>query len=135
MKIELDSVTSKIGNNVERIWKLRPVGCNLMPGRSFIGASSDGKVLCRNVDMCSQGCLEIKCPYSINGQVTVSMNLTEIANKHPDFYMKIGDNNLLHLPPSHTYYAQVQGEMAVLDVEWCDFVVFSNDTVFVDRIV
>ena len=25
--------------------------------------------------------------------------------------------------------------MAVLDVEWCDFVVFSNDTVLVDRIV
>ena len=48
--------------------------------------------------------------------------------------MKIGDDNLLHLPPSHTY-AQVQGEMAVLDMEWCDFVVFSNDTVLVDRIV
>ena len=63
------------------------------------------------------------------------MSPTEIANKHPDFYMKIGDDNLLHLPPTHTYYAQVQGEMAVLDVEWCDFVVFSNDAVVVDRIV
>ena len=69
----------------------------------------DGKVLCRNVDTCSRGCLEIKCPYSINAQVTVSMSPTEIANKHPDFYMKIGDDNLLHLPPTHTYYAQVQG--------------------------
>ena len=36
-------------------------GFHLMPD-SFIGASSDGKVLCRNVDTCSQGCLEIKCP-------------------------------------------------------------------------
>ena len=109
-------------------------GLHLMSDRSFIGASSDGKVPCRNVDTCSRGCLEIKCPYSINGQVTVSMNPMEIANKHSDFYMKIGDDNLLHLPPSHTY-AQVQGEMAVLDVKWCDFVVFSNDTVLVDRIV
>ena len=110
-------------------------GLHLMPNRSFIGASSDGKVLCRNADTCSRGCLEIKCPYSINGQVTVSMNPTEISDKHPDFFMKMGDNNLLYLPPGHAYYAQVQDEMAVLGVEWCDFVVFSNDTVVVDRIV
>ena len=49
--------------------------------------------------------------------------------------MKMGDNNLLYLPPGHAYYAQVQGEMAVLGVEWCNFIVFSNDTVVVDRIV
>ena len=110
-------------------------GLHLMPDKSFIGASSDGKVLCRNVDTCSRGCLEIKCPYSINGQVTVSMSPTEIADKHPAFFMKRGDDDLLHLPPDHAYYAQVQGEMAVLDIEWCNFVVFSNDTVVVDRIV
>jgi len=110
-------------------------GLHLMPDRSFIGASSDGKVLCKNVDTCCWGCLEIKCPYSINGQVTVSMSPMEIADKHTDFFMKMGDDGLLHLPPDHAYYAQVQGEMAVLDVEWCDFVVFSNNTVVVDRIV
>ena len=130
MKIELDSATLKTGNNVERIWKLRPAACTSCL-TSFIG----GKVLCRNVDTCSQGCLEIKCPYNINGQVTVSMNPTEISDKHPDFFMKMGDNNLLYLPPDHAYYAPDQGEMAVLDVEWCDFVVFSNDTVVVDQII
>ena len=35
----------------------------------------------------------------------------------------------------YAYYAQVQGEIAVLDVEWYDFAVFNNDTVVVDRIV
>jgi len=59
----------------------------------------------------------------------------EIANKHSDFFMKMGDDDLLHLPPDHAYYAQVQGEMAVLDIQWRDFVVFSNNTVVVDRIV
>ena len=49
--------------------------------------------------------------------------------------MKKGDDDLLHLPPDHAYYAQVQGEMAVLDIEWCDFVLFSNDKVGVDQIV
>ena len=30
---------------------------------------------------------------------------------------------------------QVQGEMAILNVEWCDFVVFSNGSVVVDCIL
>ena len=106
-------------------------GLHLMPEKSFIGASSDGKILCRNVHTCSWGCLEIKCPYSIKGQITVSMSPTEIADEHPAFFMKKGDDDLLHLPPNHAYYAQVQGEMAVLDIEWCNFVVFSNNTVVV----
>ena len=33
------------------------------------------------------------------------------------------------------YYAKVQGEMAVIGVEWCDFVVYSNGEVVVDRIL
>ena len=33
------------------------------------------------------------------------------------------------------YYAQVQGEMAVLGVEWCDFAIFSNDAIVVDQIL
>ena len=49
--------------------------------------------------------------------------------------MRRGDNLVLHLPETHPYYAQVQGEMAILNVEWCDFVVFSNGSVIVDRIL
>ena len=40
-----------------------------------------------------------------------------------------------HLSETHPYYAQVQGEMAILNVEWCDFVVYSNGSVIVDRIL
>ena len=58
---------------------------HLMPDKSFIGASSDGKVLCRNLDTCNCRCIEVKCPYSINRQVTVSITPTEIADKHPAF--------------------------------------------------
>jgi len=43
MKIELDSATSKTGNSME----VEASGLHLMPDRSFIGASSDGKVLCK----------------------------------------------------------------------------------------
>jgi len=37
-----------------------------------------------------------------------------------------------HIPKDQEYYTQAQEEMAVLGVEWCDFTVFSNDTVVVD---
>ena len=35
----------------------------------------------------------------------------------------------------HHYYAQVQGEMAILTVDWFDFVVFSGGAVAVERIL
>uniref|UniRef100_A0A1X7TTM1 Uncharacterized protein n=1 Tax=Amphimedon queenslandica TaxID=400682 RepID=A0A1X7TTM1_AMPQE len=46
-----------------------------------------------------------------------------------------GENGLLSPRRNHSYYAQVQKEMAILNVDWCDFVVYSKDTVIVDHIV
>lgn len=113
-----------------------PTGLHLLPEKSYLGASSDGKLLCTSVDTCCYGCLEIKCPYSIDGTVTIALTPNEIAeNFGKNFFMQKGDDGLLHLPKSHSYYAQVQGEMAIMDVEWCDFVVYSNGEVTVDRIV
>lgn len=102
-----------------------------------IGASSDGKLICRSVDTCCIGCLVIKCPYSIEGTVTITLTPDEIAQRYGNkFYMQRGSDGDLHLAKNHPYYAQVQGEMAILNcVEWCDFVVFSNNTVIVDRII
>ena len=45
---------------------LQPTGLHLLPEKSFLGASSDGKI-CNSVDTCCYGCLEIKYPYSIKG--------------------------------------------------------------------
>ena len=41
---------------------------------------------------------------------------------------------MLHLNESHMYYAQVQGEMTIMELEWCDFVVYSGDVILVDHI-
>lgn len=112
-----------------------PTGLHLLPDKNFLGASSDGKVLCRNVDTCCYGCLEIKCPYSINNNITIELTPSEVADKFSDFYMKKDIDGQLHLSHNHAYYAQVQGEIAILNVEWCDFVVFSKGKVVVDRIL
>ena len=51
------------------------------------------------------------------------------------FFMKKGDDGNLNLPADHQYYSQVQGEMAIIGVEWCDFVVYSNKCVIIDQIL
>ena len=109
-------------------------GLSLLAEKSYLGASSDGRLTCKSVDTCCIGCLEIKCPYSIKGSLTITLTPDEIADQYgKDFFMRRGEDGLLYLPTNHPYYAQVQGEMAVFSVEWCDFVVYSNHTVIVDR--
>ena len=49
--------------------------------------------------------------------------------------MKKDIDGQLHLSHNHANYAQVQGEIAILNVEWCDIVVFSKGEVVVDRIL
>ena len=49
--------------------------------------------------------------------------------------MQKGEDGLLHLPHEHHYFAQVQGEMAIMNVEWCDLVVYSNNKIVIDRII
>ena len=65
--------------------------------------------------------LEVRCPYSIEGNVTVELTPDETEEKYgKKFFMHRGDDKMLHLSETHPYYAQVQGEMAILNVEWCD---------------
>ena len=36
-----------------------------------------------------------------------------------EFIMQRGHDSLVQLPTNHPYYAQMQSEMASLNVEWC----------------
>ena len=66
----------------------------------------------------------------------ISLTPNEISDKYgKKFFILRGEDGLLHLPEKHPYYAQVQDEMTILNVEWCDFVVYSNGAVVVDRIL
>ena len=109
-------------------------GLHLVPDTCSTGASSDGKVLYRNVDTCSLECSEIKCPYSINEQVTVSINSYRNSWWTSNFlwkgvimfcYMFLLIMHIIH---------RFRWDSCVRQ-EWCIFVVFSNDTVVVDWIV
>ena len=65
------------------------------------------------------------------------MPVAKIAERFPSFFLAKDAQGSLHLKRSHKHYAQVQGELAVMRVTWCDFVVFTahdTDSLHIERI-
>lgn len=106
--------------------------CGLVvnPSHPYLGASPDGKVF----DPSSTspfGSLEIKCPY------TWRHNLIHEACQDPNFPCAMVDG-VPRLKRDHKqgYYAQVQGQLALSGLPWCDFVVYlsGSHSLHVERI-
>ena len=93
----------------------------------ILGASPDSKV----VDLgCSDhfGLGEVKCPYT-------KFHVSPIDTcSDPKFYMEKTRESHCKLKESHPYYAQVQGQMGVTGARWCDFIVYTNFGIYVQRI-
>ena len=75
-----------------------------------LGATPDGIV---QYDCCGKELIEIKCPF-------------EHRNKHPhsiddhSFYVKKDES--MHLSKDYDYLYQVQGQLAICNLEFCDFI-------------
>ena len=91
-----------------------PAGLVVHPSYPHLGASPDGWIQC---DCCGKGVLEIKCPYKHHFTAVHDIN-------NPDFCL-IGAPDNLQLKTEHKYYYQVQQQMALCDVDYCDFVVWT----------
>ena len=103
-------------------------GISVHPKFPFLGATPDGKVFDPSSDS-KYGLLEVKCPFSKRGDTI------DQAAEDPAFYIeKIGAN--FYLKKSHSYFAQVQGQLALTGLPWCDFCVYLSDSneMCVDRI-
>lgn len=74
-----------------------------------------------------RGCIEIKCPYSARDKMVREACSTE------QFYCTKDENNKVTLKVRHNYYYQVQGQLAILNLEWCDFIVWTNKDLHVER--
>lgn len=109
-----------------------PCGFYVCKTHPYLGASPDGAVYDPSQQTAPFGFLEIKCPY-------VHRNVTpEDACSDSRFCCAIEvdarGNQRPVLRRNHTYYAQVQGQMAVGDREWCDFVVYTTKGISAQRI-
>ena len=89
-----------------------------------LGASADAIVSCR---CCGKGVVEIKCPFCARN-ASVTENTVECLENV---------NGVLHLKKDHAYYYQVQMQLFLYDVTYCDFVVWTckgKDAPHVERI-
>ncbi|KAK0151911.1 hypothetical protein N1851_006715 [Merluccius polli] len=80
--------------------------------------------------------LNPKWPYmgsSPDGIVTCDCHGTGICEMKGFCLINDGDNVMLDR--SHEYYYQVQAQLHIVDAEYCDFVVWNRNDIFVERIL
>ncbi|XP_065189567.1 sushi, von Willebrand factor type A, EGF and pentraxin domain-containing protein 1-like [Sycon ciliatum] len=101
-----------------------PSGFVIHPDYPYRGATPDSLVQC---SCCGNGVVEVKCPYGWRDS-----SLHDAADSGQFCLVKSG--GALHLKQDHMYYYQVQLQMLVCKVQYCDFVVWNEGQLFVERI-
>ena len=107
----------------------RQCGIALHTDYQFIGASPDGMV-CDQSAKPRFGVLEVKCPFSAYAKC---WSLKDAAEQDKGFCLQFQDGQL-RLKKKHPYYWQVQGQMAITNTSWCDFVVWVSGDIHIERI-
>jgi hypothetical protein len=82
----------------------------------FLGASPDGLVRTGGESYL----IEVKCPYKYRFQTI------EDACKDNSFCCFLDDDNNVQLKRSHKYFTQIQGQMAICQVQKCELVVYTT---------
>ena len=104
----------------------RSVGLVVNPKWSWLGASPDA-LLCDPMEPSCYGAVEIKCPSS-----KINLTINE-ACEETNFYLKYKDGKA-SLNRDHIYFYQLQGVMAICQLSWIDFVVYTVKDLHVERI-
>ena len=95
----------------------------------FLGASPDAVVHDPTNLEEPFGVVEVKCPFSFRQFTPID------AAKSASFFCELSSSGSnLKLKHSHQYYCQVQGQMAITGRKWCDFVVYTEQGISVERI-
>jgi len=84
----------------------------------YLGGSPDGILI--NDSGMIVGLLEIKCPFS-----AAKLTVSEACERLDKFYVFKDDEGQFSLDRSHVYYYQVQGAMAISNVKFTDFIVWT----------
>ena len=96
----------------------------------FLGASPDAAAYDPSVSD-PFGVAEVKCPFSCRKMTPAE------ACTQPQFFCTLnttGGTSQLQLKKTHPYYCQVQWQMAITKRKWCDFIVFTEKGISIQRI-
>ena len=110
-----------------------PSGFLISKTYPFLGASPDGSVYDPSNRSHPFGFLEVKCPFSHH-------NVTpEEACQDKQFCCAVQEDadgtKQVVLKRDHPYFAQIQGQMAIGERPWCDFVVYTTKGLSVHRVL
>lgn len=109
-------------------FKIIPSGLVINNDYPQCGVSPDGLTYC---DCCGSGVLEVKCPWLMRfGSFDAYLKKKDC----PLTVVEEDRNSTYNLVEGHEYYYQVQMEMVLCDVEFCDFVVYNPKTTLILRI-
>lgn len=95
-----------------------PCGFLIHPDAAWMGSSPDG-IVYDPKEQPEFGLVEIKCP-----------NVLSYVDCP---YIKISEGTHT-LRKSHAYFWQIQGQLLISGLEWCDFVVYTQEDMFIQRI-
>ncbi|XP_035992601.1 uncharacterized protein LOC118563079 [Fundulus heteroclitus] len=119
MKRGLQMESEVLANYAEMLKvNVLPVGFIVRPDTSYIDATPDGKVYDPS-ESPPFGLVEVKS--------STKNDVCQVA------HLKVQDGHAI-LRRSHAYYWQVQGQLAVTGLEWCDFVTDTLTTITVERV-
>ena len=94
-------------------------GLVINPKWPWLACSPDG--------LLEQKAVEVKCPYTFK-----DINVYDACSEK-DFFMKL-ENDEPKLKENHAYFHQCQGVMALTEMEEIDFIVYMNDSIYVQTI-
>ena len=104
---------------------VRECGLVVNPTLPWLGASPDG-LICDPTES-TLGILEVKCPY------TYRLCMVQEVARESHFFANVIDDTVT-LKRSHPYHYQVQGQMALAGVLWCDFMIYTFKNYTIERI-
>lgn len=105
-------------------FKCEAAGVHISTEYPYIAASPDGLISC---DCCGKGLLEIKCPYSAG-------SVQNVLNKK-DGCLECPNSGAVNLKRSHAYFCQVQVQMLACQRTFCDFMVWTPQDWYVERVL
>lgn len=104
---------------------LRKTGVFLCVKHPHLVASPDSFTSCA---CCGDGIVEVKCPYS-----AAHCDILDTLNSPNCCLEQI--NGRLGLKRTHAYYFQVQTQIAVCRVKYCDFVLWTPTSLHIERVL
>ena len=106
---------------------VRKCGLLINPRYPYLGASPDGMVSC---SCCGDGLIEIKCPFKYKDVFPTEDEAVDDKN----YCLKRNTNGEVRLSTTHSYFDQIQGQMVVSEFKYCDFICWTNEGIFIERV-